>query len=83
MNFIIILLNYDDEFCLMVVSINEKERDGKSVRKINFWMFIDIFIFILPYYCPCQHSLVGHVSIPVVISSEFDNCDFIVTKIKI
>ena len=30
---------------IMVVCVDEKERDGKIVRKIKFWLFIDIFIF--------------------------------------
>ena len=30
---------------IMVVDVDEKERDYKSVRKIKFWLFIDIFIF--------------------------------------
>ena len=30
-NFTIILLNYDDEFCLMVVRVDEEKRYGKSI----------------------------------------------------
>ena len=29
----------------MVLGDDEEEKNGKSVRKLNFWLFIDIFIF--------------------------------------